>query len=62
LTLTILLRTLKITMFSGFATGKVLLRGLSREAKSFTQDFPANKKIQLSPACRCDGQRPGHPR
>jgi hypothetical protein len=62
LTLTILLRTLKTTMFSGFATGKVLLRGLSREAKSFTQDFPANKKIQLSPACRCDGQRPGHPR
>jgi hypothetical protein len=60
--LTILLRILKTTMFSGFATGKVLLRGLSREAKSFTQDFPANKKIQLSPACRCDGQRPGHPR
>ena len=39
-------------MFSGFAMGKVLLRGLPREAKPFTR---ANEKFYLSPACRCDG-------
>jgi hypothetical protein len=30
--------------------------------KELVADFWANEKIQLSPACRCDGQRPGHPR
>jgi hypothetical protein len=38
------------------------LYGAFAKVKQLVADFLADKKFQLSPACRCDGQRPGHPR